>query len=480
MAKSIKVNFIYNILLNILNVLFPLITAPYVARVLLPNNVGLYNFANTYAGYFALLAALGIPTYGVREVAKCRENKVALQTLFSEIFTINIISSLVVSVIFIISVFAIGQLKENWLFFIIAGIIVYTKPFSIEWFYQGLENFGFITFRSFIVKFICVISLFLFVRDIDDVLIYLLISVFATILNQIWNFIVLAKSGISVKLKLTGLHKHLRPLFLLFASAIAISIYTILDTLMLGFMTCYSEVAFYNNATHISKAVLAIVTSLSIVAMPRLSFYMKLKEWNQINMLIKKSLGIVSFLAIPIAFGMALIAPIFIPLFLGEAFNGAIVPLQIMSFVIIAIGFNNLTGVQILIGLGQDKCFLYSVLCGTICNFTLNIILIPILGASGAALASVIAETLIFFVTTYFVYSKTKVRLSGLSDIGKSLFGGLLLFPTSYLLKNFIHGWGYVFVFVAVSIFIYFLSQYLLKSYSVSLFVDIIKKKIKK
>ena len=192
MAKSIKKNLIYNIILNVLNVLFPLITAPYVARVLLPENMGLYNFANTYAGYFALVAALGIPTYGVRAVAKCRDDKKALQDLFSEIFTINVISSFFTSIIFVASIFIVGQLQENWLFFLIAGIVVYTKPFSIEWIYQGLENFGFITIRSFIVKLLCVVSLFLFVHDVDDVLIYLLISVSATILNQVWNFIVLA------------------------------------------------------------------------------------------------------------------------------------------------------------------------------------------------------------------------------------------------------------------------------------------------
>ena len=241
------------------------------------------------------------------------------------------------------------------MFFIVAGIVVYTKPFSIEWVYQGLENFGFITIRSFIVKLLCVISLFLFVHNVEDVLIYLWISVSATILNQIWNFVVLAKSGIKVSLKFTDLGKHIRPILLLFASAIAISIYAILDTLMLGFMANYSEVAFYNNASNLSKSILAVVTSLSIVAMPRLSYYMKNQEWDEINLLIKKSMGIISFLAIPMAFGMVLAAPVFIPLFLGEAFEGAVLPLQIMAFVIVAIGFNNLTGVQVLIGLGYDK-----------------------------------------------------------------------------------------------------------------------------
>ena len=137
---------------------------------------------------------------------------------------------------------------------------------------------------------------------------------------------------------------------------------------------------FYNNATHISKSFLAIVTSLSIVAMPRLSYYMQNNEWEEINILMKKSFGIVSFLAIPIAMGIISIAPTFIPLYLGDAFRGAILPLQIMALVIIAIGFNNLTGVQVLIGLGHDKLFLYSVLTGTFSNFSMNCCLIPFYG----------------------------------------------------------------------------------------------------
>ena len=190
-------------------------------------------------------------------------------------------------------------------------------------------------------------------------------------------------------------------------------------------------------------------------------------------------MGIISFLAIPMAFGMVLAAPVFIPLFLGEAFEGAVLPLQIMAFVIVAIGFNNLTGVQVLIGLGYDKLFLYSVLSGAFLNFVLNSIFIPELGASGAALASVMAETLILFITTYFVYKKTKVRLSGGADILKSFVGGLTLFPISYILGEYIHGWLYVISLAIVGCCFYILSQFLMKSYSVELFIDIIKKKIK-
>lgn len=480
MPKSIKLNFVYNVLLNISSVIFPLITAPYVARVLNPDGLGLFNFANTYANYFALVAALGIPTYGVREVAKRRDDKEALNKLLSEIFTINVVSSILVSVVFLISLLSIGQLRSNLWFFVLAGMVIYTRPFNTEWYYQGMEEFGFITMRSLLIKVAGVLCLFLLVHTSEDVTIYLSIAVSTSILNQFWNYIMLLKHGHRPKLVLTGLNQHIKPLLLLFSSSIAISIYTVLDTIMLGFISSYSEVAYYNNATNISRSFLAIVTSLSIVAMPRLSYYMQNGEWGQINILMRKSLGIVSFLAIPITCGIVAIAPIFVPLFFGNAFVGTIVPLQIMAFVVVAIGFNNLTGVQVLVGLGHDKLFLYSVLVGTFSNFTLNCFLIPLLGASGAALASVIAETLILFVTTYFVYRKTPIRFSGSIDIIKSIIGGCLLVATSYMVSYFVQGWMYVFVYIILGIVVYFLSQMLMRSYSMALFKEILIKKFKK
>lgn len=480
MSKSIKKNLVFNILLNVSNVLFPLITAPYVARVLMPEGVGMFNFANTFAGYFALLAALGIPTYGVREVAKCGDDNKRLNSLVSEIFTVNVITTIMTSFVFVLSVFLIPQMQEHLLFFLAAGFVIYSKPFNVEWYFQGREEFGFITMRSLVIRVIGIMGLFLLVHSKDDLFIYLLLSVFTSIVNQIWNYIMMIKSGVRPRIVSTGLKKHLHPLFILFSSSIAISIYTVLDTIMLGFISSYSEVAFYNNASHIAKSFLAVVTSLSIVAMPRLSYYRETDNWNEINNLIKKSTSIVAFLALPITFGIVCISPSFVPLFYGDAFYGAIIPLQIMAFVIMAIGFNNLTGVQVLVGLGHDKLFLYSVLVGTFSNFSLNIVLIPLYGAVGASLSSVIAETLILFVTTYFVVSRTPIKLRGGTDIAKSFIGAVTFFPIASICHNFIVGWIYVFTVVIICAFTYILSQYILKSESLLIAKDIITKKIRK
>ena len=474
MAQSITKNVFYNVLLNIASVIFPLITAPYISRVLEPDGVGLYNFATTYAGYFALVAMLGIPTYGVREVSKARDNKETLTKLISQLMSIAAITTLAVSIIYLLSIALIGQLTENYIIFLIAGFVIYLAPFKINWYYQGIEDFGFITKVSLIVKTLSVICLFIFVHDKNDLIIYVILSVLGGVLADVWNYVKMWKSGIRPKLTLEGLKSHINPLLILFASSIAVSIYTVLDTLMLGFIKDYEEVGYYTNAMHISKVILYAVTSLSIVAVPRVSYYMKNKDYENINLLMNKSFSVVSFLAFPVAIGLACITPTFVPLFFGVKFIGSIIPLMVLSMLIIAIGLNNLTGVQMLIGMGLDKLFLYSVLVGTISNVILNAILIPLWGATGASIASVVAETLILLVTIYFVYHRTKIRINKWIDVIKALMGALLFIPLIFFLKTVLEGWSLVVAFVFIGCVVYILAEYILRNGSISLFWNVV------
>lgn len=476
MSSSIKRNFLYNILLNVSKVLFPLITAPYVSRVLEPNGIGLYNFSTTYAGYFALLAALGVPMYGVREVAKLGGSIEKQNRLVSEIISLEIFTTLLTSLVFCLSIWLIPQLSNNCAVFLVAGIVIYLTPFKIEWFFSGREEFGYITFRSLLIKVLSVISLFIFVHDKEDLLIYVGIGTCATILNELWNYGRLLRIGLRPYFTL-HIKQHIRPLLILFASVIAISIYTMLDTLMLGFLSDYSQVGYYNSATNISKGLMPIVTSLAVVAMPRLSYYMQQKDWGEINKLIVKSLSIVSFLAFPITIGVVVLAPTFVPLFFGEKFTEAVLPLQIIVLVVSIIGLNNIPVIQILAGLGYDKLYLYSVLVGTLSNFSLNFCLIPLYGATGAAFASVMAEILILIVSTMLVYKKTKIHITNYSEIIKSLSVSLMFFPLGYIMSLLIEGWGFICLFILVASAYYLLLQYFLKNMSVYALLKMINNK---
>lgn len=479
MAQSIKKNAFYNILLNIASVIFPLITAPYVSRVLEPDGIGLYNFANTYAGYFALVAMLGIPTYGVREVSKSRDDREVLTRLVSQLMTIALITAITVSIIYLFTIALVGQLKENYIIFLLAGFVIYLAPFKINWYYQGIEDFGFITKVSLVVRTISIICLFIFVKEKSDLIIYVILSVLGGVMADVWNFVKMWKSGIKPKFSFSGLKPHINPLLVLFASSIAISIYTVLDTLMLGFITNYEEVGYYSNAMHMSKVILTAVTSLSIVVVPRVSFYMKNQDYENINILMNKSFSVVSFFAFPVAIGLFCIAPTFVPLFFGVKFMGAIVPLMILSLLIIVIGLNNLTGIQMLIGLGLDKLFLYSVLTGTFSNFAMNCLFIPLWGAIGASVASVIAETLILLVTIYFVYHRTQIRINSWFDIIKAFIGTLCFIPLIYLLKSVLDGWWLVAAFVVLGAMSYFVMELILKNKSVDLFKNIVMNSLK-
>ena len=475
---SIKRNFAYNALLNVSRVIFPLITAPYISRVLEPDGIGLFNFANTYAGYFALFAVLGIPTYGIREVAKRHDDKEGLSKLVSELISISFIATFIVTLIYVASIFLVGQLDENRVLFLVAGFVLYFAPFRIDWFYSGLEQFKYITLRTVVIRTVSIICMFVFVRTKSDLLVYMILNVCGTICGDVWNYVKLLRSGIRPRLIFVGLKKHLSPLFILFASTIAISIYTVLDTLMLGFMTDYQQVGYYNNAMHLSKAVLTIVTSLSAVAIPQMSQYYKAKEFDKINDLANKSFLIISFIAFPAAVGIACLAPTFVPLFFGAEFSGSVVPLMILSLLIVAIGLNNLSGVQILIGIGYDKLFLYSVLCGTVSNFLLNLFLIPVWGANGASIASVFAESLILGVTIGFVYRKTSVRITQYKEIFKSLGGSILFIPAIIILNQYLNGWTLVFIFIFCGFEIYLLSQKILKNKSLNLILPIVLRKL--
>lgn len=472
---SIKRNFLYNILLNVSSVIFPLITAPYVARVLDPDGIGLANFANSYVGYFVLFALLGRNMYSVREVAKLRDNKATREEYVSQIISISAIHTVIATIIYIATVFLVPQFAENKLIFFIAGFSLYILPLQIDWYFSGMENFGHITKRSLIIRTISIIALFLFVKSKSDLYIYMLLSVISSSGNIIWNFILLKKEGIKPKFTVKGLKRHYKPMLILFSSSVAISVYTMLDTVMLGFMSTYTETGYYSSATHLAKAMLAIVTSLSAVAVPRIAYYMKQGDYGHINDLVSKSLGIVSFLAIPMTVGLICIAPTFVPLFLGKEFYGAIIPLMIMSGIITAIGFNNLTGIQILIGLGLDNRFLQSVLVGTFSNFILNLIVIPIWGASGAAAASVIAETLILFASIYLVKKHTKVKFGeGIHDVWKSAIASISFIPIAIILNKFTEGWWCVISTVLSCIVAYTMLQKLMKSNSYKMLVPII------
>lgn len=478
MAKSIKVNLIYNILLNISNIIFPFITAPYIARVLEPDGVGLYNFAYTVAGYFALVACLGVPTYGIRIVGVNRDNFEKLNKVFSELFSILLYMTVALVTIYFMLVFFVPKFSENATIFIISGFALYVIPFKVDWFFSGLQQFGYIAARSIIIKTISVFALFLLVHEKSDLIVYVSISAFSIAANEVWNFFKLLRTGIKIRVVTKGCSQHIKPILILFSSFFATAIYTSLGTILLGFVCEYDEVGFYNSASHICKVAIPVVTSLATVALPQIANYINNNQYTAANDLINKSVSLTLFMAVPLSVILCIIAPDFVPLFFGDKFSASIVPMQILSLLVTVVGLNNITGIQILIGMGKDEEFLKSVVFSAVISIIIYAGLTPVLGAIGASIGTVAAESLILLISYIYVSKVTPVKINIGRDLLTTLISAFILASVFLLLKQFMDGWRLIIIGTSTASVAYLICQYWMGNKTTLVAINLLLKKV--
>ncbi len=397
---SIKKNLFYNIILSVSNILFPIISFPYAAKILGPEGTGVTNFVLSFSQYFTFFAALGIPIYGGREIAKVRDDLKARSNLFWELNIIRMVTSFIVMIPYMILIFTIGKLETNLVMFLWGGIYILINVTSIEWFFSGLEDFKYITVRSVLVKLLSLIVLFVFVRKPSDVLIYFLINLFALLLNGFFNIKYASKyiKWRSFDFSSFTFRHHFKPLIYIFWGSFAINVYVYLDTIILGFMSTNKAVGLYSASTKISKISLTIITALGAVLVPRLSYAVAKNNKKEIDRLLSHSFNFVFTIGVPIALGTFIMASEIITLFSGKQFAEAVTSLQIMSPIVLIIGLANIFSVQILTPLAKDKYVMYGAIVGAILSILLNFILIPFYNQNGAAITYVAAELIVTLV----------------------------------------------------------------------------------
>ncbi|MDA9555550.1 flippase [Pelobium sp.] len=396
-----KKNYIYNLILSVINILFPILSFPYISRILGPYGIGKVQFAITFAQYFALIAALGIPYYGVREISKSRGNYNNLSKTFTELFLIHILSSLAVSILYILVIFSFKKFSSDISYYLYSLLIIFLGFSSIDWFYQGIEEFKKIALRSVIIKILSLISMFYFITKKSDVIAYLCISIFAIIGNSLVN-IFMIKGKITLIKKNLNLKKHFLPLIFIFGSNLSIAMYNMLDVIFLGLLSNEESVGYYTASVKIARIAIPIVTSMGVVLLPKITQSFQQENNNYTNLLLK-SYRFTLLISVPITFGLYLLAPEMIHLVSGNAFEKAIIPMKILSVLPILIGFGNLFGIQVLISAGKEKEMLKSVALGMIISLLLNFILIPRLNEIGAAIANVLTELVVSIIFYYFV-----------------------------------------------------------------------------
>lgn len=432
--KTIQKNTILNIIRVIATAIFPLITYPYATRVLGVNNIGKVQFGLSIVSYFSLIAALGIKTYGSREGAYVRNNHKKFSELASEIFTLNILSTIASYILLVITLIFAEQLSSHRLLILIQSIVIIFTTISVEWVYTAEEDFLYITLREIAVQIISLILLFTLVKTDSDYYIYAAINVIATAGVGIFNFLHV-KSYCDLHLVFNKhLRTHIKPLLMLFASTIAIQIYINSDITMLGLINGDTSVGLYSMPVKVYSIIKNLLNAVIAVSLPRLAFYVSAKKQTQYDNLSTKVVQLAILLSLPAITLISLLSTNIIYIIAGKEYIAGAPSLTILAFALIFAIVANFFGNAVLVSWKREKGFLIATITGATINIILNLILLPLLSQNGAAITTLIAEVTVALICI--ILSRNLCHLHGISHtILQSISGCLLI----YIVYFFMH-----------------------------------------
>lgn len=438
MDKKIKTNAIFNLIYQLTVIIIPLITTPYVSRVLGVSNVGTYSYTLSIVSYFTLFAAFGLNSYGQRETARFLDDKNKISKLFFELACNRFLTTGIVLIVYFILTFTALE-KDYMTYYLIMSMNVVAIAFDITWFFQGVENFKTIAVRNMAIKLLSAICIFLFVKDSDDLILYFLINSIALILSALSVWVLVPKYVNKVKIEFKSILYHFKGSLVYFIPTIAIQIYTILDKSMIQWITgSVEENGLYDQAEKIVKVAITIIQFLNVIMTSRMSFLYQNKRFDEAKVLCEKSYRLLSLLMFPLCLGSVLVAPNLIPLYLGEGYEGSILLMQIFSPLIIFIGLSGYVGSHYMTPIGKQNISNIALIIGACINFILNMIFIRIYEANGAAIASVIAECFIAFAYIFnarkFINPKSYLKISY-----KHIIASIIMFLSTYYICNLIN-----------------------------------------
>lgn len=401
--NQLKKNFLYSIMYQVLTILFPIITVPYISRVIGADGVGIFSYTYTLVYYFMTITMLGISNYGNRKIAKCRENKEELSKNFLSIYSIQLFMSIIMIIFYIL--YIIFFATEYKLFMLLQIFYLLSSTFDINWLFFGLEKIKLTIVRSAIVKIISIIGIFLLVKNKEDLNIYTIIMSGSTFISQAFLIFFLFKEIKLCKIKFSDIKPHIKPSIILFVPVIAMSFYKLMDKIMLGNLSTVIHLGYYEQAEKLINIPVSIITALGTVMLPRISNLVAKGEEKSISEYIRKSLNFTMFLTLPICFGLIAISNDFIPLFLGKEFQMSSILIYYLAPTLIFVSISNIIRTQYLIPKEQDKTYIISMIIGAIINLIINYLLIPKYNAIGACIGTIFAE---FIVMIYHIIDVKK------------------------------------------------------------------------
>lgn len=393
--KSLFRNYIFNFIKTFAGIVFPLITFTYSARILGVDGIGRVNFSKSFITYFSMFAMLGMQHYGTREAAKLREDRDKLSKYVQEMLIINGATTVLAYVFLLLSILLVPRLKGYSQLLWISSCAILLQGMGMEWLYQGLEEYRYIAVRSLLFQFVSLVLMFIFVRDADDAAAYTAVLTIASSGSYVLNFLNVRKYVSFRRYDHYEIKKHLKPLLWLFALILSMELYTVLDSTVLGFIHGDAAVGRYTAAVKVNKITNTLIYAIGVVLIPRLSYYIKKGEYGQVRTLVDKAYNYVFMLSVPAAIGLFMLSNEIIVLFSGQAFSAAASTMRILTPIVLVIPFSVTTNQQTLIPMGQEKLMLIATSVGAMINFIFNLCLIPRFAEQGAAIATVLAETVV-------------------------------------------------------------------------------------
>lgn len=437
-GKSLKTNLFMNVIYVLASTLFPLIIFPYVSRVLGAEAFGRVNFFITIATVFIITSNLGIPTYGVRELARVRNDKEKLSELFNELFTSEVILMIVSLAIYLTVPLFFPRIRSDLLLLLITGLNIIFNIFGVLWLFQAKEDYIFITVRTIIVQTMSLVLIFLFVKQPSDYHTYAFITAFSTSVCNLYNFFHASKY---VSISLTTpkrLLRHFKPVIIFFLTTAAIQAYCLVTVIFLGFIRDNEAVGYFTAAQKINTAILGVITSVSSVLLPRVSFYVKNHMWQEIDDVLAKTFSLILFISLPTCVLLYTFSSDIITVLCGTGFSRAISLSRILSPKILLTSVSTVIAFQILIPLGKEKYFLLSCLYGTVISVGTSLLLIPSVGETGSAIAYVVAEIVIAIALLYYAREFVLKYLFRVSNLNY-LFAVIVPLPLTSLMKDYVH-----------------------------------------
>ena len=394
MAQSVKVNYILNLINTGTQMLFPLITFPYVCRVIEADGIGQINFFQSIISYISLFTCLGIPMYAIREIARNRSDVVQMNRTAMEILLLHSMLTLVGYAIVAILCLTVPQIQVNIPLFLILSLTIFFTAIGCEWFYQGIEDFKYITIRGLIIKTVSVVLLFIFVKSKTDLLYYGCYTVFGVLGGNIFNFFRLRKYIHRENIIFSELHikRHIKPVLKVFSFSVVTSIYLQLNTVLLGFLKNALAVGYFAAATKVMQMLLTMSACLGSVMMPRASHLIAENKEDEFNRLIQKSYDFTLAIALPMTIGLIFCAPSLITALCGVKFEHSILPSQIIAPIILMVAISNVFGIQVLFPKGKINIVTLCCGIGAVADLILNLCLIPLFSYIGTSIAYLGAE----------------------------------------------------------------------------------------